>query len=64
MAVIGFKEYNDKDRYAARRTVNKGANLIWKIVVMVVVVVGIGFLVKVLIPVGKTVLNAINPPNM
>lgn len=63
MAIIGFKQYSDKDRYASRRAVNKGMNVIWKIIVTIVVAVGLVFLVIHLIPWGNTLNKTINGAN-
>lgn len=63
MAVIGFKQYSERDRYTARRSVNKTANLIWKLAVTGIVIVGIAYAVKFLVPWQKEMNSAINHPS-
>jgi hypothetical protein len=62
MAAIGFKQYSDRDRYTARRTVNKTTNLIWKIVVTCLVIVGIAYAIKFCMPLQNELNTAINHP--
>lgn len=60
MAPVGFKEYNDNDRYAARRAVNKTTNLIWKIVVVGLVILGLFYLINFLAPWQKQIDSTLN----
>jgi hypothetical protein len=62
MAPVGFKQYSERDRYAARRTVNKTANLVWKIVVTGIVIAGIVYAIKFLMPLQNELNTAINHP--
>jgi hypothetical protein len=62
MSAIGFKEYNDRDRYKARRALNKTTNLIWKLTVTALVIVGIVYVCIFLKPWQKEVNSAINHP--
>ena len=62
MAVVGFKQYSNRDRYAARRAVNKTTNLVWKVIVTGIVLAVVGWIVVKLVPWQKTVNSTINGP--
>jgi hypothetical protein len=62
MPPVGFKQYSTRDRYTARRAMNKTANLIWKLVVTGLVIAGIALAVKFFAPWQQEMNTAINHP--
>jgi len=60
MAVIGFREYREGDRYKTRRVMGKMSNVIWKVVGAIVVVTAIVVAITYSGPCQKRVMSTIN----
>lgn len=60
MAVIGFREYREGDRYKTKRALGRTSNVIWKVVGAIVIVGAIVFVIKVTVPWRQQVFSAIN----